>query len=40
MESSQVPNCIIPGEESESLQQGMEKQHAFERFDCKAQAFY
>lgn len=25
MESSQVPNCIIFGEESESLQQGMEK---------------
>lgn len=37
----QVPNCINFGEESASLQQGMEKQQAFEMFDCKAQiAFY
>lgn len=40
MESSQVLNCIIFGEESESLQQGMKKQQAFEVSDCKAQAFY
>lgn len=36
----QVPNCIIFGEESQSLQQGMEKQQAFEMFDYKAQDFY
>lgn len=36
---SGVPNCIIFGEESERLQQGMEKQQAFDMSDCKAQAF-